>query len=86
MNLKLEIRRNHDGAVTSLVWPDWNFNIFWWENGNGSCDCNREDFFLQGQEDADDLESKCGHGRYAVRCSNADTTAVLYDEFLQSAS
>jgi len=82
MNLKLEIRRNADGVVTSQVWPSWDFNVFWWEEGNASCDCNREDFFLQAQgEDTDDNESECSNGRYSVRCSDADTGVVLYDEF-----
>ena len=81
MNLKLEIRRNADGAVTSQVWPDWDFNVYWWEEGNAACDCNREDFFLQAQgEDTDDRESECGDERYSVCCSDADTGAVLYDE------
>lgn len=82
MNLKLEIRRNADGVVTSQVWPDWNFNAFWWEEGNACCDCNREDFFLRAQGvDTNGHESECGDGRYSVRCSDADTGAVLYDEF-----
>lgn len=82
MNLKIDIRRNADGVVTSQVWPDWNFNVFWWEEGNAACDCNREDFFLRAKgEGTDDRESECGDGRYSVRCLDADTGAVLYNEF-----
>jgi hypothetical protein len=82
MNLKLEIRRNADGVVTSQVWKNWNFNAYWWQEGNASCDCNREDFFLDAQGvDTDDRESQCGKGRYSVRCTDADSGQVLYDEF-----
>ena len=82
MNLKFEIKRNADGVTTSQVWPDWDFNLFWWKEGNASCDCNREDFFLQAQGvQNSEHECKCSLGRYSVRCSDADTGIVLYDEF-----
>ena len=39
---------------------------FCWEEGNYSCDCNRESFFLraQGKEEPEKIE--CGEGRYSV--------------------
>jgi hypothetical protein len=41
--------------------------VYWWEEGNAACDCNREDFFLQAQGvDTDDRESECGDGRFAT--------------------
>jgi len=82
IRLKLEIRRNADGVVATEVWKDWDFNVYWWEEGNASCDCNREDFFLRAQgESMDDHDSDCGGSRYSVRCTDADTGLVLYDEF-----
>jgi len=85
MNLKLEIRRNADGVVAVAVWPDWDFNVFWWEEGNAACDCNRELFFQQIlNETSDSIDQlHCSDGRYSVRCSDADTGVVLYDEFKQ---
>lgn len=82
MNLKLEIRRNEDGLFATETWEDFEFHPFWWSEGNGSCDCNRELFFLRarGEDDEDDVE--CGDERYSIRCSDADTGEVLYDELL----
>lgn len=34
---------------------------FWWEEGNGSCDCNRELFFLGDREDLE-----CGDDRFEI--------------------
>lgn len=36
--------------------------LFWWEEGNASCDCNRSTFFL-GDESVDD---SCGDERFRV--------------------
>jgi len=80
MNLKLEIRRNADGVVVTDLWPDWDFNVFWWKEGNASCDCNRGEFFNSAHGDSDS-ESECGEGRYSVRLSDADTGVLLYDDF-----
>ena len=82
IRLKVEIRRNSDGEQAVDVWPDWDFNVFWWEEGNASCDCNRELFFERalGRNPCWD-EATCGDGGYSVRLSNADTGAILYDEF-----
>lgn len=80
MNLKLEIRRNDDGIVASDIWPNWDFNVFWWEEGNASCDCNRELFFLRARGESNDAETECGYSRYSVRLSDTDTGAVLYNE------
>lgn len=82
MKLKVEIRRNSDGFVTTDVWENWQYNTFWWEEGNASCDCNRERFFNSalGLEDADE-ETECSDDRYSVRLSDATTEKILYDEF-----
>lgn len=81
MNLKLEIRRNADGVVATDVWPTWEHNDFWWAEGNAHCDCNRWLFFVRARGEDDSAETTCSHGLYSVRCSDADTGAVLYDEF-----
>ena len=80
MTLKLEIRRNKDGKTVTDIWPDWDWNQFWWEEGNASCDCNRKIFFCGAlKEEWDELE--CSNGKYSVRCTDNDTGKLLYSEF-----
>lgn len=80
MNLKLEIRRNSDGAIAVDIWKDWEMKLFWWEKGNASCDCNRELFFLHARNGYEPDNTECSHGRFSVRLSDADTGEVLCDE------
>lgn len=81
MNLKLEIRRNADDAIATDVWRNWEYNEFWWAEGNASCDCNRRLFFARARGEDDSEKAECSNGLYSVRCSDADTGVVLYDEF-----
>lgn len=81
IELKIEIRRNKDGVIATDVWPNWKYNEYWWAEGNASCDCNRELFFLSAIHEPEPETLKCSHGGYSVRLSNAGTGAVLYDEF-----
>lgn len=37
--------------------------VFWWEEGNGCCDCNRAIFFAR---EGDDDECECGDTKYSV--------------------
>jgi len=78
MNLKLEIKRNSDGKIATDIWPDWDYNTYWWEEGNAACDCNREIFFLSALNEEEPEESDCGRGKYSVRITDAEE--VLYDE------
>lgn len=80
MNLKLEIRRNSDGEVATDVWANWEHNTYWWEDGNASCDCNRELFFLSARSEDEPDDTECSEGRFSVRLSDADTSEILYDE------
>lgn len=81
MTLKLEIKRNADGAMALAVWPDWTWHEYWWKDGNASCDCNRELFFLRARDEEEPDEPECGEGKYSVRCSDNETGEVLYEEF-----
>ena len=84
MNLKVEIKRNSDGKIATYVYSAQEWNEYWWRDGNASCDCNRELFFLSalGEEEPEDTE--CGETRFSVRCSDNDTGEILYNEFNQS--
>ena len=52
---------------------------FWWEEGNGSCDCNRKLFFgyAQGIEFTDE-ETPCTQSAYKVRVTMGEK--VILDE------
>lgn len=83
MNLKVEIKRVSDGLVATYINENWDYNQYWWEEGNASCDCNREDFFMEtlGLPEIPCEESICSDGRFLVRLTNNDTGEVLYDEW-----
>lgn len=55
-------------------------SMFWWGDGNFSCDCNRGfvwSWAAGGDSDFDAAE--CGEGRYKVKCWGLDGT-LLYDD------
>lgn len=82
IDLKLEIKRNSDGIISESIWKDWQwYNTYWWEEGNASCDCNREDWFNQGLNIDTEEDSKCGHGKYSVKLYDLTNSEILYDEF-----
>lgn len=47
--LKIEIRRNSNKEMSSIIWQNATFPESWWTEGNGSCDCNRRIFFQEGK-------------------------------------
>lgn len=74
-NYTVIIRKNEDGSEREYRndGPPWNPNsAFWWGEGNGSCDCNREIFFRRalGQEC---LYPICGESAY-------DIVAIRFDD------
>lgn len=81
MNLKLEIRCNATLQVVTDVWKDWDYNTYWWEEGNSACDCNRSLFFARALGLPEPEETLCSDERYSVRLSDNDTKEILYDEF-----
>ena len=47
---------------TNSIWKEENsdhYNMFWWEDGNGACDCNRSIFIREQFPDFPELQ--CGH-------------------------
>lgn len=55
--------------------------VYWWTEGNGSCDCNRELFFCNAEgEDVDD-DHPCTDGRFKIKAVDPETGDVLIDEF-----
>lgn len=88
--LRVHIRRVADGVtrVDKCAIPfagktraeAHEYAVFWWAEGNGCCDCNRELFFCQS-EDEEDPDSPCTDGRYQIKVEDTETGDVLIDEF-----
>lgn len=59
------IRNNETGEVRTNSY-DFEWNLYWWADGNFSCDCNREWEFLRagGEKITDD--PLCGDTRFSV--------------------
>lgn len=62
------------------VYDDPTFSEFWWEEGNGGCDCNRELCFeYAGSPEEDESQIflrigdtlQCGDGRFTIEFKNA---------------
>lgn len=70
--------------LTDLTLNDSNsVNTFIWEDGNYSCDCNRNDFFYQVKNNAKPFEAdmmQCGD-TFKIRITRLDTNEVIYDQF-----
>jgi hypothetical protein len=73
----LDHRTGQTGTYRSEAWcdEDGQPNLFWWLEGNASCDCNRGIFFL-GQS-LDDAE--CGEERFTLlRIRREDTGETVW--------
>lgn len=86
MKLKVEIRYNPTQEIVTEIWENFPYNQYWWEEGNASCDCNREIFFLRAKKLNYVDDTKCSEGKYSVRLSDADTGELLYTDFNQESS
>lgn len=66
------IRRASDGVErTYHIDAEWREgvdedNLFWWDEGNGACDCNRGNFFNRAGGDAVQEDEPCGDSRFLV--------------------
>lgn len=58
-----------DAVSGAVVTVDSTENLWWWTEGNGSCDCNREEFFPEVEVD-DDLRYCSGCKRFLVVASD----------------
>lgn len=83
------IRKNETGEireyVTSAILEDDNtIFTFGWCEGNYSCDCNRNLFFLRAnnedEEEAWEYDN-CSEGEYSVQLLNSVDRSMLYKEF-----
>lgn len=82
----VHIRQTADGVVRAmdgavLMVDADNDGLFIWEEGNFSCDCNRELFFRRAGERPEIDNPECGDTRYRIQIKDAATGEVLYDEW-----
>ena len=81
------IRKNSSGEVrkyeTDSLWDTDNNepNIFIWEEGNYSCDCNRRLFFARVKNEEEDWVSQCSRDGYSVNLQNPKNGEFFYKEF-----
>ena len=84
IKILVKIKNNQTGEVknypTEGIWDEVNehASTWIWEEGNFSCDCNR-DIFFNGLPFSDDHE--CGEGKYSVNIYNPKNGELLYSEF-----
>jgi hypothetical protein len=81
MKVLAHIRNNHTGEVRQ--YPCEEATAFIWEEGNYSCDCNRELLFgyAKGLKFEDMPDVKCSDGRFSVNLENPVTGEIFYREF-----
>ena len=88
MPYKVAIRKNNTDEIRfyEIKW-DWYKNresgdLFWWTEGNYSCDCNRELCWLRaGGDDPDLYNVKCSDGRFsALYAELPDGEKIQLDE------
>lgn len=85
MSYTVAIRKNETGEVRTASY-DFDFNLFWWTDGNFACDCNRYLEFERagGHEPTDDEDDRlggCGHERYTVLYADlVDGNRVTVDD------
>ena len=65
----VHIRRNSTGETREVsidyeFFKNGNSDLFWWTDGNFSCDCNRADVFNTGNAVVEDVP--CGYTEFTV--------------------
>lgn len=83
MSYTIHLRHNPTGETRTYVEKlDW--SLFWWQEGNMSCDCNRHLTWLRagGPGPSDDphhnnADRDCGEGEYTVTHATLDTGEVV---------
>ena len=70
MPYHVAIRNCATGEVARYFWDSTDFDPeegwYWWLDGNGGCDCNREIFWCSAKDVDEPEESPCGETRFAL--------------------
>jgi hypothetical protein len=81
------IKKNETGEIQEskeylhLLEGEESPRTFIWEDGNYSCDCNRELFFEQAKGNEYFDQEKCSEDRFFVNLVNPKNGEVFYREF-----
>lgn len=85
----VRIRRNATGEIREypmsqiLEDDESEPSTFNWSENNFSCDCNRQQFFVNGGGEEAEGDDECTDGRYSVQLVNAANGRIYYNEFDQ---
>lgn len=64
---KVEIQRTSDGVIRTYdMGENCQWSRFWFEDGNGACDCNRGDFFAEAGGEPEVEDRPCGSSAYKI--------------------
>lgn len=66
----IDITEVATGITVTVEW-DGEGAEFWWEEGNGSCDCNRWLYFQRAHGIEPDDDVPCSEGRFTVELREA---------------
>jgi hypothetical protein len=71
------------GESKTIHWGPGHSIEYWWQDGNGSCDCNRFlDFYRDAKEvNIMEVESPCGNARFIV--THIDGKSVSFKKWNQ---
>lgn len=83
----VRIRHNPTGEIREIdqdviLNDNLEAELFIWEEGNFSCDCNRGLFFANAAGE-DDPDRACGMDEYSVQIINPADGSIIYDEFTE---
>lgn len=80
-----EIRKKETGEIHNVdtnvfIDDDGHASPYIWRDGNFSCDCNRDIFFLGSMSD-NEKAHPCGEGKYSVNLKSEKTGEYFYKEY-----
>lgn len=89
MSYRVAIKKNSTGEIRhyDIGFKDWeDDDLFWWNEGNFSCDCNRMASFMRANGEEPPEEWPCGHEAYSVLyAETSDGRKIPIDDVGQEA-
>jgi len=76
----ITIRDNETQDTATGEFATEDSDLYIWEEGNFSCDCNRQIFFAEWRKEAEQ-DVACGQSRYSIEARDKGTQEVIYSEF-----
>ncbi len=81
MGYKVKIKENATGEIRTTMHFDFEYHDFNWEQGNHSCDCNRQLLFEQAGNEPISEDVDCsGHLFTAIEAILDDGTVIQIDD------